>query len=807
MYSCDAADGADVDRLASTYHMPRKSCMKDEAGSLATAICQMAGGDGPPAFQLVEKGGLWSKRQQHVTDINVHFFRIPGTHGANGVSRAMVCAFCGAMKQLLEIPSAKVEIVYLSERSPIHHRTIDMRKTIKVPFEKLIKDKLKDFNGAIEAVKFHGYVKTDAVRIVCTEKGDFESPPGLYVPATFGIFNRTDAEEDYDDRLTRIEKHCHEGRWLAVARNIRSLLNKTRLAREFARDLRQFPRVKNVHQLCESAGMVQDSLSGAIAACGRLEMLCYLMEAAIRIVRDVDTQTYCKRHMGLLGMTRARLIQSHDECRKRVQQQGLPILLKFRSSYQNILPFNVTQRLLDAIDGILHVGSGRWRFVISGGPSLSWPGDDFAALDGDEEVLILQVKRCDRTTLLRNVGFEFSERVVTHHTVISWKEAGRLSPEQRELKELASKAVFRSLVPTDVLQGRKRLEEVQIARHVAPPEIFKEESREEEEAEVMTLPTFLKKTGCLQVPDPSISPICAAGAFVFLTPAVTRDLSEMVAQCRRHGFRVGFGTIIVSKHLERLVSSVLRIGQVDFECGFFKIKSRHTVKNLHRNAVAESFRHQGLTSTKSTLKATAPRYFEDHPIFTNRDADSVETRLTRSTGYQPRHPSPYRPADCDLSYRQPLPGNIRARGFFRHRKDIEEAGSRALKSHARALFVAATDSEEAALDAEAAAYVAAEAFNAFESFYSEAAVDAAEAAADVAAEAFEALESFYSSQHVLHSIENNKIHKAKEMEYKRCSPWYAKRQLDRSREQLKRHISSDRTRDRDAKLHLMFYSD
>merc|ERR1739838_542937 len=127
-------------------------------------------------------------------------------------------------------------------------------------------------------------------------------------------------------------------------------------------------------------------------------------------------------------------------------------------------------------------------------------------------------------------------------------------------------------------------------------------------------------------------------------------------------------------------------------------------------------------------------------------------------------------------------GNIRARGFFRHRKDIEEAGSRALKSHARALFVAATDSEEAALDAEAAAYVAAEAFNAFESFYSE--------AADDAAEAFEALESFYSSQHVLHSIENNKIHKAKEMEYKRCSPWYAKRQLDRSREQLKRHISS-----------------
>lgn len=248
-------------------------------------------------------------------------------------------------------------------------------------------------------------------------------------------------------------------------------------------------------------------------------------------------------------------------------------------------------------------------------------------------------------------------------------------------------------MPDDVIEGRRSLASVQISRFIAPPEFFKGEANA---PDTMPLPVFLEKTGCLQLPAPSISPIFASGALVFLTPAVTRDLPEMVTQCRRRGFRVGFGTIIVSKHLERFVASVLRITEAMHHTGsFIKIKSRATVESPHPCAPAGCFRYQGLTSSRGLARATAPRYFEEPRPFTGGDTDSMETRQTRSTGDLTTHPSPNRLSACDRRYRQPLRGNVRAHGFFRHRRELVLPNR--LNTHSTSSWLSSLSSQQPSL--------------------------------------------------------------------------------------------------------------
>merc|ERR1712224_1040318 len=98
--------------------------------------------------------------------------------------------------------------------------------------------------------------------------------------------------------------------------------------------------------------------------------------------------------------------------------------------------------IADIIDEVLTSGSGKWKYVASNRTCPAWPGEDFASLDGDEEVYILQLNHSNWPVLLERIGIR--SPTLTNATSIrfAWKEVSMLTPAQRELRDLAEKMVF-----------------------------------------------------------------------------------------------------------------------------------------------------------------------------------------------------------------------------------------------------------------------------------------------------------------------------------------------------------------------------
>lgn len=323
-------------------------------------------------------------------------------------------------------------------------------------------------------------------------------------------------------------------------------------------------------------------------------------------------------------------------------------MLKVFPSLQEVLPTPVAMQLLEAFDNsciysctgeatnMAEDSDSSWIFVAQS-QETSWGSDDFKPLDGDEEVLLIQLKHCQITPLLLNIGFKLSTPTYTPSIITSWGD--HLSAHQQSLKQLAVKMCFKSFAPKEVIEGTMSLKDMQFQG--AP------------------LQEYLDHRNTIPFPCSSISPIYASGALVFVNPAITRDLPDMMEQVRR-SHRVGMGTLIVSKSLQSMVMNVLNPGNMTIDGSFTQpnraafVKSR-TVIDLP-DAPGGSFRCQGRVSAEDRAgDGAAAASHQPLPL----DSQSIETRMTRTTGDLPLEMSESRPNECDWRHRPPLHGHLR----------------------------------------------------------------------------------------------------------------------------------------------------
>jgi len=206
----------------------------------------------------------------------------------------------------------------------------------------------------------------------------------------------------------------------------------------------EFPRTNSESKLKEDATNYREELSRDISACSHYDSLYSLLDAAKTVVPDEDMSEHCRQHFGLDGMTYDKVAQLVDACKARLDEMARNILLNFRARFLNIFPFALANGVCDLIDCIMQDQSPTpWRYVCASSVHESWPGADFAAPDGDEEVLIIQLKHCRPTDILRNVGFELTE-TYRRGSILRWQDASQLTPDQSEIKHLASKMCLKS---------------------------------------------------------------------------------------------------------------------------------------------------------------------------------------------------------------------------------------------------------------------------------------------------------------------------------------------------------------------------
>eukprot|EP00746_Dinoflagellata_sp_MGD_P122980 gnl/MRDRNA2_/MRDRNA2_57724_c0_seq1.p1 gnl/MRDRNA2_/MRDRNA2_57724_c0~~gnl/MRDRNA2_/MRDRNA2_57724_c0_seq1.p1 ORF type:complete len:753 (+),score=130.59 gnl/MRDRNA2_/MRDRNA2_57724_c0_seq1:76-2334(+) len=621
-------------------------------------------------FEFVRKGGMWN--QSHVTDIIVLFRCTERCLGS--LDKRLMCSLAGVMKNVLEITALKVKIRYAQET--LDGALLGSRKEVEFSYQDIYDNKLQDLSGQVEALSFFGYIK---IRLTgCGDPDGSDASPDLVLKTVFTFLASEDDKEDVNDRFGRMKNYCMEGEFMSVARNLRSLLNPKRLLDHFRSCPQDFPDIINAanarSELHSRAKKLRDQLHEAIEACGHLDSVRHLLQAAQALIADQDLPDYCASHFGLHGMTSERIASVIDFCNQKIQKQGKGIIQYFAAQCKQVIPASELPGLLECF--VDSFGVGQWQLRLNSFPAKSrltaWD-----SAEGDETVLVVQLKHVNRGAILRNIGYEFSGQI-RHETRITWQNDDSLSEDQRTLKEIAWKMCLRSLVPPGVVEGEMQLSDVTLKPEDLVEHCFlkrKGVPREEWSA-AMPLPTICQKLGCLQLPQPSLSPLYGEGILVCMTPYVTRDLPEMITECIRRGIRVGCGTLICSQHLYGLFMSVLNptqeveiLGQIAKPGKPTAFEESQLVLDHPRNP-AGHFRHQGKLQAKAKTNIGLRL----------AESTSIETRPTYSTGDVPKVSSSNRPSACDRPHRQSLKGSLRADGMHFRPKNRASADNADLKS-------------------------------------------------------------------------------------------------------------------------------
>lgn len=265
-------------------------------------------------------------------------------------------------------------------------------------------------------------------------------------------------------------------------------------------------------------------------------------------------------------------------------------------------------------------------------------GIQLVAADGSEEIELVQFKRTSLRALLGSLGF-----------VLKNGDDG-----ERELQSLDKNVSLTSLGnigwSSSLTPGQQKLYEL------ACDMCFK-----------TSYPPFPSA--------PSISPDFAKGALIFVSPPYTRDLPSMVAECEQRGHRIGIGTMLCSKSLNKLVMTVLDTKRI---CGAngetILTTSRHTAfSKVESRVVLELPSTPSLSSRKAEVEelkqSTAPNHLSDNgrnAFLSGFDVESLETRPTRSTGDMPRDTGA-RSSKCDRPHRQKLRGHLSGGNFYEKR--------------------------------------------------------------------------------------------------------------------------------------------
>mmetsp|Transcript_41707 Transcript_41707/g.73258 ORF Transcript_41707/g.73258 Transcript_41707/m.73258 type:complete len:743 (+) Transcript_41707:44-2272(+) len=580
-------------------------------------------GDDSPNYEFIRKGNFYNK-----SAVPLLFYRKADSRIADDIDRAHLCHLAGCIRHLFEPPmddcAALVGIEYGDELNPINGSITSQRHYEQVSFEEIIAGRLSNLSGKVENVRFTGVVK--AVTMA-----------GLRIPIQLGVFSRSSSDdansEPLGDRATRMLHQCSESRNLTAARNLLSMLNKTKLIDEFKDSRSSFPRIKNVQELAKKIDGIKSVIRREIPKFDKLAALCSLLETAISTKMDEDLDAYCQRHFLLCGMNRNVVTQFVALAHHCMDEHGKSIFQCCRSSLQDVLPLKVAATILNCIDGMLP--SKRFRYISSVGLGERRLGIELVEVNGSEVIELVKFKRTSIRPLLSNIGLvavvddreveitTLSPDIYLSSIELSWSRY--LTHEQKSLQSIASQMCF--------------------------------------------------KTTTSPFPSPSISPDFAKGALVFVNPAITRDLPEMVAECERRGHRVGFGVMFCSKSMTDLVMKVLDPKRAIGENGdFLKTKSTAFTK-VDSKVVLELPPNPSLSTRKlmleETKKQTAPNFLSEPGVGASQlglEVCSLDTRLTRTTGDLPNQMSEHRPNACDRPHRQPLRGHIRGDTFVDKRE-------------------------------------------------------------------------------------------------------------------------------------------
>eukprot|EP00930_Biecheleria_cincta_P022604 TRINITY_DN16499_c0_g1_i1.p1 TRINITY_DN16499_c0_g1~~TRINITY_DN16499_c0_g1_i1.p1 ORF type:complete len:703 (-),score=92.66 TRINITY_DN16499_c0_g1_i1:191-2143(-) len=623
----------DADSLVHDACLPTKLHMQHEVyNSLRPAIENALEG---AQIEFKRCGAMWDNSQPIAFDLGVMYY-------ADTLDRALLMSLASAARHVLEPAQATVSITYAEELNPISSEIMIPRQRETTPLQDLFDRRFQDFQGSMQCVTFGGF-STTKTRSKKTAKKHVGWPTGLVIGTWITISSHSSSKREPGlDRLRRIEKMCEEGNLIYAARNIKQLI-RGRSGQSY--ELRKM-------------------LSEEIDALARWESMFWLLHSAKQVIPDEDLPDYCFKHFGFTGMDCASVDNLISACRGRLSEGGKAILLKIRShlelrsqchtpdsirSFEGIFNEERVKLLSDAIDrctadqvvGMPKDPNSSWQFEPNS-TEMSWSSPAFQSLDGDEDVLLIQLKHCKLTNLLRNIGLECDTPSYGPGTVIFW--SSRLSPAQEKLKDLARKMCFKSYVPNSVIEGSCLLQDAQF-----------------QGAFVLD---YLHQHKSLPFPSPSISPVYASGAIVFVNPAIARDVPDLVKCAISSGRPVGVGTLILSKSLQSLVMDVLNPGPITIDGAIVQAKNAafvkaRTVIDMPRSP-AGFFRYQGILSARSIGCGGVARASEQ-PNSGEGDGDSLGSRRTRTTGDLPVGNSEWRPSECDWPHRQTLPGQLRVR--------------------------------------------------------------------------------------------------------------------------------------------------
>lgn len=645
----------DLHNIVRYANLPDKDSLDDELQCWATSsdleMAIMEPGNDALLYEFMNKGGLYSKGA-----LNLFFYRKPDKQLQHGIDRGHLFHLAGSIRRLFEQPvddsyDALVGIEYGDDVNPINGSITCQRHYEQVSFDDILHKTLSNLSGVIENVRFTGVVEARTDVKYSNMDATLARPPGLCIPVVLGVFAGSGRDEQWEplgDRATRMLHQCSEARSLTAARNVIAMLNKPKLINEFKAAPKSFPRLR-LQDLTKNVDKLKSSLRNQVQEVDKIAAVCSLFETALSMFADDDLDKYCATHFLIRGINRHVMEHFVSLAHKTLDEHGRLILSNCRPTLQNVLPFAVAETLTKCVDGMLP--SGRWRFISSKCLGADRLCMQLVPVDGFDEVEMIKFKRTSIRPLMSNLGFVVMDgtREVALSTLgpkqalpalnVVW--GSRLTADQSKIRDLARKMCFKTAVAPFPL-------------------------------------------------SPSVTPDFANGAIIFVNPAITRDLPEMVTECEQRGIRIGVGVMFCNKSLTELVMRVIDTKRIMGAKGDVqKTTCKHTAfSKVESRVVLELPTNPSLSTRRlvadSIRSQAAPNFVSDPgPAPGTSELGSLQSRPTRTTGDLPRDSiieqgdtgfgslvstALDRPNECDVQHRQPLRGHVHGGRFYNKRE-------------------------------------------------------------------------------------------------------------------------------------------
>lgn len=643
-----------IPNLLEVFELPQIKDLAVHADALVEQLQEQL----PRNFRRINKGQMYSSKNNnnHPNTVSVCFT-------SNGsCSRHVLFRFAKGVRNVLG--QAPVNANLVSAEEHFQGESLVPAQSHVCGLDDLINRESHLLTSKMESITFQGCT------LMPTARGN------IGIHATIALHSTASAETQ-EQRLARMGHHNSTRTPIGMCRNLVKLLRPEPLAAQFSKNPDDFPEIADRATLWQMLWGIRSDLLDDINTVSKREAVCMLCKVAKLPLSkpDVNTEQYFENMFAVHGMTHEKLKQVDVDGTAELFENGWHILFKYRGRCTRLLPKYLLPQFNDVMDSIFRSQERPWRLDVL-------TGNDFTAFDGDEEVFVVRLQHLNKEKMMDNLGFEtvYNDDM----PIYSWKSEIHLTPGQLQIRELAKRMCFpgllKSHVHTDLKKGS-------LGSHILkdtpiPLALMPEAVREKCQMELgpcdcggqdcgiccPAVSEFVQATGCLQMPDPSISPAEAMGALIFLTPYVTRDLRAMMEKVRDTDGSVRPGTILISKHLRPMVMAVLNPekDEVDEHRVLRKEKAGPHVafENVKKRQTIHFCRHQSHVSAgKGNIKGKRLGQHGSSGMCT------ASERHTVTTGDIPwGEPMVWRPSSCDAKSKPTLRGSWTGAGFQSHRR-------------------------------------------------------------------------------------------------------------------------------------------